>query len=751
MGVSLGVDLSDLDICFGGFAPTLMIDTVQALDRAEEAEERLRVRRESLERAAAAEAARASEPRIWVDGDGTRWTFVLLDGVAARIERCDPAVADLRIPDKIEGIPVVALADDACAQLSGLRSVIVPDPVVSIGYCAFRGCPDLQRAALSCEGAEYDPGWFRNCPKLEDLVLPGRLDQVRPNVFDNTGLKRLRIGAGTRSIYPGTFGKGALDVIEVDPQNPYLETDGIAVYTKGRAGLVAMAVAMPSYEVAPDCIAVGRKAANGMAQLERITLPDGIEMIAEHAFAHTGLHTFAAPSALQSIAERAFFDCPCLDEVHLNEGLRSIGEHAFTRTALTALHLPSTVEQIGHPVAADAFLVYAGERATFTIAEGSDLRIDEQGALLRICKDGLHLEWMADPRARRLRVPEGVVSIDARALLNHKALEEVEVPRSVRDIGPAAFRGCIALRRIVLSEGLQRIGDEAFLDTVIEALHLPASLEGIGLMALVVADAHSGRAATSLREVSVDPGNARFAVRSGMLLEVGGDGRLHVVHYMDTEPDVIIGREVASIAPYAFSGARHLRSLMVHSSLTDIGIRAFAVDRLIELIRIDMDEPVQGHDSFEIRFPATDRGEHQQFVALTSGAGLDARNLMEHYDNAIANVSNFDAVLNGRGLSLYDQAVRIIERLGDPVFLTDVNRQLLERIIRQQLGDVCAAIAKHDDRASLDALADLGFLNADNMNEVIERVSAVRDAAMTGYLLEMRRCRFGCAALDFEL
>ena len=46
MGVSLGVDLSDLDICFGGFAPTLMIDTVQALDRAEEAEERLRVRRD---------------------------------------------------------------------------------------------------------------------------------------------------------------------------------------------------------------------------------------------------------------------------------------------------------------------------------------------------------------------------------------------------------------------------------------------------------------------------------------------------------------------------------------------------------------------------------------------------------------------------------------------------------------------------------------------------------------------------------
>ena len=54
-------------------------------------------------------------------------------------------------------------------------------------------------------------------------------------------------------------------------------------------------------------------------------------------------------------------------------------------------------------------------------------------------------------------------------------------------------------------------------------------------------------------------------------------------------------------------------------------------------------------------------------------------------------------------------------------------------------------------RRSIDALLDLGFLNEGNLYAVIEKVGAVQDAAMTGYLLEAKRQRFGGGGLDFDL
>lgn len=751
MGVSLGVDLSGLDVAFGGFSPTVLGDAVMALDKADEAEARVREHMAALRHVAEIEAARASAMRAHADACGNSWEYVVLDGAEVRIEACRPVVAKLDIPAQIEGLPVVALAADACARLSEVVSVMVPDTVVSIGYCAFRNCPVLRSAVLPAGVTAYDSGWFRGCAALEELELPGSLDKVQANIFDNAGLKRLRIGAGTQAVQPGAFAKSMLERIEVDERSPFLETDGVALYARGRTALVAMAVRTIEYEVAPECTAILRKALDGMGQLRSVKLPDGVREIGAHAFAHTALRSFKAPAALESIEERAFFDCARLTEVQLGERLKRIGAHAFTRTAIRGLTLPATIESIGHPVAADAQIAYAGPGATLRIAEGAALRLDAQGALLRACDDGLHLEWLVDPHAEVLRVPAGVVAISPRALLNHRSLREVHMADTVREIGEAAFKGCRELRSVRLSRSLERIGAEAFLDTEIEQLELPASLESIGAMALVTAGAHSGHAPTALKDVRVEVGNGRFCIERGMLIERSGADARRVVHYMDNVPDVAIPDDAVAIAPYAFSGARGLRSLRLREGILDIGMRAFAVDRLIELIRIDLDEPLEGHACFEVRFPATDRGEHQQFVALTSTEGLSTASLLEHYDSAIAHASSFDAVQGAGSLGLYEQATRIVERLLDPVCMTAVNRALLERVMQMRLLDMCAAIAKHDDRRTLDALADLGMIDAGNLDAVLERLEAVQDAAMTGYLLEMGRRRFGRAALDFGL
>ena len=83
--------------------------------------------------------------------------------------------------------------------------------------------------------------------------------------------------------------------------------------------------------------------------------------------------------------------------------------------------------------------------------------------------------------------------------------------------------------------------------------------------------------------------------------------------------------------------------------------------------------------------------------------------------------------------------------------MSDRARRLFERTVRGNITDICVAVARHDDREAVDALLDLGFLDEESLLAAIEVVGELKDAAMTGYLLEVKRLRFGGSAMDFDL
>ena len=157
-----------------------------------------------------------------------------------------------------------------------------------------------------------------------------------------------------------------------------------------------------------------------------------------------------------------------------------------------------------------------------------------------------------------------------------------------------------------------------------------------------------------------------------------------------------------------------------------------------------------GKPFIEFRFPAVDRSVQQIQLAFNGSETVSVESLYEHYDNTVIAGNNYDAKEDGR-LSRYEQCRLIVERLKDPVCLSASNKGMMERILRNDLKEICVDIARHDDRAAIDDLLDLGFLTQDTIDGVIERVSMLRDAAMTGHLLEVKRRFFELDAFDFEL
>ncbi len=763
MGVSLGINLSKdtskLEVCFGGFAPTAM-NAGFALDEVvEESEARIRDYRIAREKAAAVEAARASEPCRFVDDAGVSWTYVVLDGKSIRIEKCENAVSTLVIPSAIAEKPVAAIASDACAYLPKITEVVCPDTVLAMGQCAFRGCKNLKKVKLPSLLTAYDSSWFRGCDKLEELQLPDCLPRLDSSLFDNVSLKLLHLGAGVCEIAPGAFGKSALVEVSVSEANPFLKTDGKAVYWHDFSVLVVLAVPVSEYRVAEGCKLIARKAFSGFSCVEQVHLPRTLEHIEGFAFWRTSVSSFMAPQSLRVIEEKSFFNCRKLNFVTFEEGLVTIGENAFTGTAIEKLYLPSTVEELGNPLAAGTKLSYAGPEATFKIAAGGEvLFLDEAGGLYRKDGDRLWFELLLDPHAVSYAVRDGVAGVGRRAFAGHQKLKEVVLPEGLEEIADEAFKDCGCLTQISIPESVRRIGNEAFLDTSLEQLYLPDGVEHLGKNALITKGAHfsmsmrQARVSPSLRRLEVGANNKRFFMQGSLLLErAGTDGSLRVLLCTGSEDIVRIPPEVNEIAQYALNNVKGIRELYLSDRIVLVGIRGLAIDGFVELIHVDLVKKHEGRDFFEFRFPETDRGIQQMMLALSVPDHVNVEVLFGHYDTAITNGSSFDAATE-KGLDIYDQATRLIRRLQDPVYLSVVNRQLCERFLSNNVEAICLALAKRDDRASIDAMLDLGFLNADNIYAVVERVGALQDATMTNYLLEARRLRFEQSVFDdFDL
>ena len=130
---------------------------------------------------------------------------------------------------------------------------------------------------------------------------------------------------------------------------------------------------------------------------------------------------------------------------------------------------------------------------------------------------------------------------------------------------------------------------------------------------------------------------------------------------------------------------------------------------------------------------------------------VDIGRIFAAYDQVICNGAGLQGGQGDSGMTLYDQAQRVISRLSDPIFMSKVHRNMFLSFLKHSIEDICVEVARKDDRRTFDALLDFGYLNDENLLRVIERVSNIQDAAMTGYLLEVRRRLFNKDIIDFEL
>ncbi|WP_373888030.1 leucine-rich repeat domain-containing protein, partial [Metamycoplasma hominis] len=240
-----------------------------------------------------------------------------------------------------------------------------------------------------------------------------------------------------------------------------------------------------------------------------------------YAFPNTNIESITIPSSVKEIGWYAFYGCKNLKEVILNEGLERIGYDAFWNTHIESITIPSSVKEI--------------EECAFHFSNISSILINSNNKNFEI-KDNFFI----DKNNKKIL-----------AYLDKKTTK-VTIPDSVKEIGESAFYGCKNLKEVILNEGLEKIGAEAFWDAGIKSITIPGSVKEIGESAFSNCE--------NLKEVILNEG----------LEKIGAET------FYDTKIESItIPGSVKEIGERAFCNCENLKEVILNEGLEKIGDEAF--------------------------------------------------------------------------------------------------------------------------------------------------------------------------------
>ena len=370
------------------------------------------------------------------------------------------------------------------------------------------------------------------------------LDATSPlaGLTDYTGLFRINEAGDTIVGFSYSAGITPSDIVI-----PEEIKAGVKITTIGEdafAGLNLNSVVMSD-----SITAIGARAFQGNPLTGGVTLSNNLTVLENETFMNAGLRSIVIPEGVTSIGDNCFYECSSLNNVVLPNSLNTIGPGAFGCCQyLYEITIPSEVTTIGdnafYEIEASetrGFIMRLPNHLPNTIAgcpwgsqdngkilwkeiEDSCFSFDVSTQLITGIKPAEHANcnnpsWHQSranvvipskitvegtvhvvkgftPRAFFYNQNIMFISFETDCVIKEipeSAFEsmwdvrEITLPHSVETIGVRAFAD-LTSTNISLHEGLKRIEAEAFMETYLPNMTLPASLEYIGSKALNIDD-----------------------------------------------------------------------------------------------------------------------------------------------------------------------------------------------------------------------------------------------------------------------
>lgn len=391
------------------------------------------------------------------------------------------------------------------------HTVLVVSGITEIGLAAFRGS-EMEELILPSSITDLKSYCFAGCTKLKRVscaaTKPPSVASGRPS-FYGVDLSKVKLYVPSSSVsaykahsYWKNFGS-----IEAIPETVDLKQFGSVRYNLNSTGSATVvnfdATTLPPNVHIPDFIAY-----NGFEY--RVT------SIADFALQNCELSTLDLPTDISYIGSYAFQGCQNLVEVFMDKAIKNIGSNPFKgctslqQVRITAETPPSSLndwENISNatlevpPSSVSAYsstapwssfsstIALSGEHfwykgiryflnydGTASVTGFNEEEMDEDVKILSTLP--METAYTVTSIADKAFL-SGYWDHDTKKWVYTGAgkIKSVTIPGKVKTIGREAFMGCKSLQEVVLGDGIETIGFQAFEMTGLISLNIPGSVK----------------------------------------------------------------------------------------------------------------------------------------------------------------------------------------------------------------------------------------------------------------------------------
>ena len=412
-----------------------------------------------------------------------------------------------------------------------LQTVRIGSQVKEISAYAFSNCKNLKNVEISYSVKNIDMKAFEDCVRLRAIEIPLSVGTIHSTAFDGCTKLNIKAEPGTAAYnfaqtlvlddievseyeeapIPSKPSVSANDVSElgevpqitapvdyyheVSHMNAMEEEEDSSVKGKtrviGREAFVLIDNAQASVNVG----STGEVLGGSTPEIDIPQYTDTVPGLAGSDDAKGGSFPKYTVVNNSVIAAQAYYDDDMI-AYEIPNGIVRLGEFSFARSNLRSVRIPDGVEEIGY-----AAFYHCDELAEVIIpdsvteigaaafAQTPWFKSWEQGGSdWLIVGDGILLAYKGSDSV--VSVPPQVKRIGAAAFKDCNTITKVIIPDSVEVIGEAAFENCGNLTQVEGGNYVREIRDRAFAGCPIVTVHIPASVEKIGLRAFDSTDSN---------------------------------------------------------------------------------------------------------------------------------------------------------------------------------------------------------------------------------------------------------------------
>ena len=499
------------------------------------------------------------------------------------------------------------------------KTVSVSDTVKVIGEEAFAGNEYITEVTLPDSLEEISYRAFADCSSLEKITIKDGVYSISSGAFSNcSSLKEIYFGNNLRELGYGVFaGCDSLTKVNLSEKNTHFKYENGLLYDdEGKTLYFVLKGANLKKVSLPRTVeTIMPYAFWGCDSIEAVGLSEYIDYLDDYSLANMkNLKNITIPYSVERIGLKAFADCVNLKDVTIHPTVKVIHETAFDGCVrLNIIAEPGSVAYdfyqnlVFQPIIEEEYedvedIIYNIQDNVVSIEdivtgnkEGPGTHSDEKVLGTTVVSSG-HAVILIDNTKQTVNkgdnykdkpqneTSQGNINQNSEVidLFSTTDVKGNTVPKYTivnNEIASRAYYGNSNMSGYVIPENITAINDFAFARSNLTSLTIPSGVTKIGYGAFYHCDSLQdvviGKNVTEIEPFAFD--NTKWLdnwYASGQEFLIVGDGIL--LAYNGGRSHVTIPEGVKRIAPYAFYMHNGILSVSLPDSLVEIGESAFA-------------------------------------------------------------------------------------------------------------------------------------------------------------------------------